>query len=65
VVISALLGLVGFAPHFSRFRPHHWITAAVLGAVVLAFWVMLANSFRYAHQLLIRIQVIEQTQPLP
>ena len=63
VVIAAFLGLIVSRPHLSKFRPRHWVTVAALAPVALIFAVMLVDSFRYAYQLLIRIQVIEQTRP--
>lgn len=63
VVIAALLGLVAARPALGHFRPHHWVTAAALAAAVAFFGVLLVDSFNYAGRLLIRIQVIEQSQP--
>jgi hypothetical protein len=64
VVIAALLGVVIAAPALRQFRPHHWATAAALAAAVIAFGITFVDSFKYADRLLIRIQVIEQAQPL-
>ena len=63
VVIAALLGLVVVAPALRHFRPHHWATAAALAVALITFGVMLVDSFEYADRLLIRIQIIEQSQP--
>jgi len=63
VVIAALLGLLAVAPAVRRFRPHHWATAAMLVVAVTGFGVLLVNSFRYADQLLLRIQIVEETRP--
>jgi hypothetical protein len=63
VVIAGLLALVAAAPALSRFRPRHWITAAALVIAVAVFGVLLADSFTYADRLLLRIQVIEASQP--
>ena len=63
VVIAALLALVIVAPALRRFRPTHWVTAAALGVAVIIFVVTFVDSFKYANRLLIRIQVIEQSQP--
>ena len=63
VVIAATLALLGFAPSWRRFRPHDWITAGGLAVALAIFGVMLVDSFHYADQLLIRIQVIEASQP--
>ena len=63
VVIAATLALIGFAPSWRRFRPHHWITALSLVAAIALVALMLVDSFHYADQLLLRIQVIETSQP--
>jgi hypothetical protein len=63
VVIAALLALVTVAPALARFRPSHWATAVALGVAVIIFGITLVDSFEYANRLLIRIQVIEQSQP--
>jgi len=63
VVVAGLLGLVAVAPAWHHFRPHHWATAALLVVAVSIFGVALVDSFDYADQLLLRIQIIEQSQP--
>ena len=63
VVIAGLLGLVVVAPAWHHFRPHHWATAALLVVAVSIFGVALVDSFNYADQLLLRIQIIEQSRP--
>jgi hypothetical protein len=63
VVIVALLALVVVAPALRHFRPHHWATAATLAVAVVVFGIALVDSFKYAGRLLIRIQIIEQSQP--
>lgn len=63
VVILALLGLLVWGPRLRKFRPQHWVTTFALTVVVLVFAVLLVDSFHYAHQFLIRMQVIEQQGP--
>lgn len=63
VVIAGLLGLAAVAPALRRFRPHHWATAAMLAAAVVVFATLLVDSLRYADRLLLRIQVVEESQP--
>ena len=63
VVIAALLGLVAVAPALPRFRPHHWATAALLAGAVTVFGYLLVDSLQYADRLLLRIQIVEQSQP--
>jgi hypothetical protein len=63
VVISGFLGLIAVAPELPRFRPHHWATAAVLAVAVTIFGLLLVDSLHYANRLLLRIQIIEGSQP--
>jgi hypothetical protein len=63
VVVTGLLGLAAIAPTLRRFRPHQWATAAMLAAAVTVFGFLLVDSLRYADRLLLRIQVVEQSQP--
>lgn len=48
VILSTLFALVAFAPSVKRFRPHHWITAIFLIAVLVAFLFLFIKSFKYA-----------------
>jgi hypothetical protein len=63
VVIAGLLCLAAVAPAVRRFRPRHWATAALLIVAVAVFGILLADSLRYADRLLLRIQIVEQSQP--
>jgi len=63
VVVGAFFGLIVMAPHLSRFRPHHWFTAGALVVALVVFGVMLVDSFRYAHRILYRIEILEEAQP--
>jgi len=63
VVIAGFFGLIVVAPHLSRFRPHHWLTAGMLILALVTFSVMLADSFRYAHRVLLRIETMEVEPP--
>jgi hypothetical protein len=63
VVIAGVLGLATVAPSMSRFRPHHWATAAMLAGGVAVFGYLLVDSLQYADRFLLRIQIIEQSQP--
>jgi hypothetical protein len=63
VVIGGMLALAAAAPAISRFRPHHWVTMAALGAAVALFGYLLVDSLKYADRLLLRIQIIESDQP--
>jgi multisubunit Na+/H+ antiporter MnhB subunit len=48
VVIAAALSLFALAPEIKRFRPKHWITAALMLAALVLFGLGLAHSFRDA-----------------
>jgi hypothetical protein len=63
VVIAAFFGLTIMAPHFSRFRPRRWATAAALLLAVLVFGVVFADSVRYAHRVLFHIETLQNGLP--
>ncbi len=64
VVLSALFGLIAFAPTLKRFRPHHWVTAIVLIITLVTFLLLFFKSFNYAGEKLgPKIQRIESTAP--
>jgi hypothetical protein len=46
-----------------QFRPRHLMTAGTLVLSVVIFGVLLADSMNYADRLLLRIQIIEASQP--
>jgi hypothetical protein len=59
VVIVAFFGLIALARRLAVFRPHHWFTAGALILAMVIFGIMLADSFRYAHRMLYRIETLE------
>jgi hypothetical protein len=59
VVIAGFLGLIAVAPQLSKFRPRHWFTAGALMLALVIFGIMLADSFRYAHRVLLRIEATD------
>lgn len=63
VVVGGLLGLITVAPYLRRFRPHHWFTALAVALATVLFGVMLVDSFHYADRLLLRVQIIEESEP--
>ncbi len=63
IVLSALLGLVSFAPPLQRWRPRDIATAVfTLGAAVV-FYVLLVESFRFAASVQPRLERLEQHAP--
>ncbi len=63
-VVAALFGLIAYAPALRNFRPRHWSSAAILGAVVVVFSLLLAESFKYAHRVIgPKLYQIESTSP--
>jgi hypothetical protein len=63
-VVTAVFGLIAFAPSLKRFRPYHWYTAVLLTVVLIVFAVLFVRSFRYAgRKLQPRIQTIESRAP--
>jgi hypothetical protein len=63
-VLSALIGLLAYAPDMKRFRPRHWWSAALLLVLVPLFFVMMMNASKYAQQRLgPYFDQIEEGQP--
>ncbi len=63
-VIGAGLGLISFAPALGRFRAINWWIAALLGAGVVLFSLLLIRSFDYAEKVALpRLLEIEETAP--
>ena len=48
IVLLSLFGVIAFAPAWSRMRPRHWATAAVMLAAVIGFYSLLFKSVRAA-----------------
>lgn len=63
IVLAALLGLVGFAPPLRTWRPRHVTTAFVAVGAALLFYLMLAESFRFAARVQPRLERLEQQAP--
>ena len=60
IVLAALLGLASFAPPLYRWRPRQIRTAVLTFGVVLVFYLLLAESFRFAAQMQPRLERLEQ-----
>ncbi|KXK30626.1 MAG: hypothetical protein UZ01_01295 [Candidatus Brocadia sinica] len=63
-VISAVFGLIAFAPSLKRFHFQHWAGAFVITVAVGIFFFMLLESFKYVDKIVIPVlQEIETTSP--
>lgn len=63
-VLAALLGLIAYAPTLKRFRPRHWWSAAIVLIAVIAFSLLLAESFHHARRVFApRFQELESASP--
>lgn len=63
-VLTALFGLIAYAPSLKNFRPRHWWSAVLITALVVVFTILLIESFRYAHRIIgPRLYEIEATSP--
>jgi hypothetical protein len=51
-VLAAVFGLIAYAPAIRDFKPRHWGVTLMIGIVVGLFFVMLAESFSYAHRVI-------------
>jgi hypothetical protein len=49
-VLTAVFGLLAYAPDVKRFRPHHWWSAALLLVLVPLFFAMMITSSKYAQK---------------
>lgn len=64
VILSALFALIAFAPSLKKFRPHHWLTAIFLIAVLAMFLFLFIKSFKYAgNKLGPKLHQIESSAP--
>ena len=63
IVLAALLGLASFAPPIRLWRPRHVATALLTLGAALIFYLMLAESFRFAARVQPRLERLEQTAP--
>jgi hypothetical protein len=49
-VVAALLGLLAFAPPWSRMSSRHWCTGALVAALTVLFFTMLVRSLHHAQE---------------
>ncbi len=64
VVIAGILGLIILAPSLKQFKERHWMISVALAAAVIAFGIMLRNSFNYVgHRFAPRLQGLEMSAP--
>ncbi len=63
-VLSAVFGLIAFAPSLKRFHFQHWAGAVVIAVAVGVFFFMLFESFSYVGKVVIPVlQEIEVRSP--
>lgn len=63
-VLSAVFGLIAFAPSFKRFHFQHWTGAVVVAVAVGIFFFMLFESFKYVGKIVgPKLQEIDTTSP--
>lgn len=63
-VLSAVFGLIAFAPSFKRFHIQHWAGAIVVAVSVSIFFFMLFESFKYVGKIVgPKLQGIETSSP--
>lgn len=63
-VLSAVFGLIAFAPSLKRFHFQHWAGAVIIAVAVGIFFFMLLESFKYVDKIVIPVlQEIEITSP--
>ncbi len=63
VVIAGAIGIVAFAPEWSRLRPHHFVTGALLLLALVLFGVTLYDSVRRFGDRVERLERLERTGP--
>jgi predicted permease len=63
-VIAASLGLFAYGPTLAHYRPRHWATAALIVALVIPFFYLLAQSLQRAERIVLpKFERIEQQGP--
>ncbi len=63
-VLAAVFGLIAYAPKLRDFRARHWWGTLGLGVVVGAFFIMLIESFHFAHRIIgPKLYQIESNSP--
>jgi hypothetical protein len=63
IVLAALLGLAGFAPPIASWRQRQIATALLTLGAALLFYLLLAESFRFAARVQPRFEQMEQNAP--
>lgn len=62
-VVATLLGLLAFSPPLRSWRGRHWLATAFVVGSALLFFVMLAESRRFAERVGPGLEQIERTEP--
>lgn len=51
-VLAAVFGLIAYAPKLREFHPRHWWVSVGMAVAVSGFFVMLIESFHFAHKII-------------
>ena len=63
-VLVAVFGLIAYAPRLREFRPRHWWAGVGMAVAVSGFFVMLIESFHFAHRIIgPKLYQIEASSP--
>jgi hypothetical protein len=63
-VLAAVFGLISYAPTLREFRPRHWWAGVGMAVAVSGFFVMLIESFHFAHRIIgPKLYQIEASSP--
>ncbi len=63
VVIAGVIGIIAFAPEWSKLRPHHLATGVLLVVALAVFGITLYDSVRRFGDRVERLERLEATQP--
>lgn len=64
MVLLGVFGVLAFLPRWSRVKPRHWVTGAVLLLTIAGFFLLLLRSLRAANdKLLPRLRDMEEHGP--
>ena len=63
-VVAAVFGIIAYAPAIREFRPRHWFVTVGMAVLLGCVFVMLVDSFQYAHRVIApKLYQIESNSP--